>query len=115
MGDVLLAERQTLCISQVKILPLISCKISEEKASVILIAPKLVESTLVSGPQGDAGGYPLVDSPQKGATVSSGWLLSGTPSRAVEPARLATSGILEELSTLPPRVIDMITQSRALY
>ncbi|XP_016097960.1 NACHT, LRR and PYD domains-containing protein 12-like [Sinocyclocheilus grahami] len=73
----------------------------------------LAESQTLCISPGDAGGSPLADSPQKGPIVSSGRPDMAPQPGAVEPACVAASGILEELNTLPPRVIETITKCRA--
>ncbi len=93
----------------IKILPLVLCKIREERASVILIAPNWPNQPWFPDLTELLVAPPLADPHQEGSAISG---VAPEP-RVVEPSCVAASGISEELSALHSRVLDTLSEKRA--
>ncbi len=97
----------------IKILPLVLCKIREERASVILIAPNWPNQPWFPDLTELLVAPPLADPHQEGSAISGERLGVAPEPRVVEPSCVAASGISEELSALHSRVLDTLSEKRA--
>ncbi len=115
-GDALTARWPTArlyAFPPIKILPLVLCKIREERASVILIAPNWPNQPWFPDLTELLIAPPLADSGQEGHVISGGRLGVAPEPRTMEPSCVVASGLSGELDALQARVIDTLTEARA--
>ncbi len=115
-GDALTASWPTArlyAFPPIKILPLVLCKIREERASVILIAPNWPNQPWFPDLTELLIAPPLADSGQEGHVISGGRLGVAPEPRTMEPSCVVASGLSGELDALQARVIDTLTEARA--
>ncbi len=115
-GDALTARWPTArlyAFPPIKILPLVLCKIREERASVILIAPNWpnqpwfpdLTELLIAPP------WPIPV--RKDMFISGGRLGVAPEPRTMEPSCVVASGLSGELDALQARVVGTLTEARA--
>ncbi len=115
-GDALTARWPTArlyAFPPIKILPLVLCKIREERASVILIAPNWPNQPWFPDLTELLIAPPLADSGQEGHVISGGRLGVAPEPRTMEPSCVVASGLSGELDALQARVVDTLTEARA--
>ncbi len=115
-GDALTARWPTAklyAFPPIKILPLVLCKIREERASVILIAPNWPNQTWFPDLTELLIAPPLADSGQEGHVISGGRLGVAPEPRTMEPSCVVASGLSGELDALQARVVGTLTEARA--
>ncbi len=115
-GDALTARWPTArlyAFPPIKILPLVLCKIREERASVILIAPNWPNQPWFPDLTELLIAPPLADSGQEGHVISGGRLGVAPEPRTMEPSCVVASGLSGELDALQARVVGTLTEARA--
>ncbi len=115
-GDALTAHwpaARLYAFPPIKILPLVLCKIREERAVSDTHSPELAEPALVSRPDRAVDSSSLADSGQEGHAIPGGRLGVAPEPGTMEPSCVAASGLSEELNALQSRVIDTLTEARA--
>ncbi len=96
----------------IKILPLVLYKIKEERASVILITPNLLNQPWFPDLTELLVAQPWLD--LEGRICYPRWTARcGTQTGVVEPSYVAASGISEGLSALHSRVLNTLLDARA--
>ncbi len=115
-GDALTARWPTArlyAFPPIKILPLVLCKIREERASVILIAPNWPNQPWFPDLTELLIAPPLADSGQEGHVISGGRLGVAPEPRTMEPSCVVASGLSGDLDALQARVVGTLTEARA--
>ncbi|XP_051528310.1 uncharacterized protein LOC127425963 [Myxocyprinus asiaticus] len=89
------------------------CKVREDEEHVILVSTLLARPDMVLGPHAPRDSSPLANSPEEGPSFSGkGHHPAPTP-RPLESPCLAPGRDAEDLSCLPPAMVDTFTQARA--